>query len=142
MGQRDGRFEIRVGALFCGLAVLFGAFGAHALKDALPEWYGAEAASEKLDVWKTAVLYQLMHGFALLFVGLYVRKLESRLMTIASYAFALGVFLFSGDLYLWVLSDLSIFAMIVPLGGLSFIVGWFLIVLTTFGRKFNVGDSE
>ena len=139
MEQNYWKLNIRAGAIFCGVAVVLGAFGAHALKDVLPEWYDALRASEKLEVWKTAVMYQLMHGFALLFVGLYARFQASRLLTFSSYAFAVGIFLFSGDLYLWVLTDISIFAMIVPLGGLSFILGWLGIVLTTFSRKF---DSE
>lgn len=141
MGQR-WELNIRAGSLFCGLAVLLGAFGSHALKDVLPEWYDPARAAEKLEVWRTAVLYQLVHGLALLFVGLYSRLKQNRLLVLSGYAFGLGIFLFSGDLYLWVLSDISLFAMVVPLGGLSFIFGWLCVVLATLTGKLDKDGIE
>ena len=116
--------RIRIGALTCGTAVLLGAFGAHALKDVLPQWYEAARAIEKLDSWKTAVLYQMIHGLALILVGLLLRDVTSKALRISSFAFLAGILLFSGDLYLWVLTDIKIFAIIVPLGGVSFVFGW------------------
>ncbi|MDG2014262.1 MAG: DUF423 domain-containing protein [Pirellulaceae bacterium] len=125
--------RIRTGALVCGTAVLLGAFGAHALKDVLPQWYDAARAIEKLDSWKTAVVYQMMHGLALILVGLLLRDRPSKALRVAGFAFLTGILLFSGDLYLWVLSDMKPFAMIVPLGGVSFVVGWLCVLFAPLG---------
>ncbi len=94
----------RIGSALAALGVGAGAFGAHALAD-----------NPRLDVWKTAALYHLIHAVALLLPGL--PELTRRLHLG-------GVLLFSGSLYLLVLLDLPKLGMVTPLGGLCFIGGW------------------
>ncbi len=105
------------GVLLAGSGVVLGAFGAHALKASLPP--------ARLDSWETAVLYQLLHGLALFVLGAAgARTLTPTALKVAGSAFALGTVLFSGSIYLLVLTDLTLFGPVTPLGGLAMIGGW------------------
>lgn len=111
-----------LGTLFGGSGVVLGAFGAHALKSRL-----AETA---LQTWQTAVSYQMTHALALLVVGVWLRLLvqagaaPARTLDIAGAAFAVGVLLFSGSLYLLALGGPRWLGPVTPMGGLAFIAGW------------------
>ena len=109
------RFLI-AGVIFAFLAVLLGAFGAHALKD--------QVATEYLEIWKTAVTYQMFHSLALMIWALMGQKIK--LVSIACGCFVLGILLFSGSLYLLVLSGIKMLGMITPIGGTLFLLGWLL----------------
>lgn len=108
-------------AIYGMLAVITGAFGAHALKSRLEP--------SQLEVWHTAVQYQFYHVFALLFLST-LNPLGNNLLEWSYYFFTFGVVLFSGSLYL--LSSRSLLGWnwirfmgpITPLGGLFFILGW------------------
>ncbi len=99
------------------LAVVLGAFGAHALKQSL--------SATALQTWHTAVQYHFVHVLALLAVGLLLKG-TSLLVPgkIAGIAFILGMLLFSGSLYGLALGGPKLLGPITPLGGLCFIVGW------------------
>jgi len=101
----------RLGALFAIVAVALGAFGAHALKDALEQ--GGHA-----DTWRTATNYQMWHALAIALSGLFAHRRR------AAVFFALGILFFSGSLYWIALGAPSWVGPITPLGGLSFMVGW------------------
>ncbi|NRA65103.1 MAG: DUF423 domain-containing protein [Pseudobacteriovorax sp.] len=105
-----------VGALYCGLAVGFGAFGAHALKNMLSEY--------ALGVFETGVKYQFYHGLALLNLGFLASRLEGTSLQVAGYSFIGGVIIFSGSLYTLSLTGHKWLGAITPLGGALFIVGW------------------
>src|SRR5690606_19173476 len=77
--------------LFGLIAVVFGAFGAHGLKDKI----GPEA----LENWKTAVSYQFYHTFALLFLATFSRA-KNNLINLSYLSFTVGILLFCGSLYL------------------------------------------
>lgn len=112
------RFALFLGAVFSFLSVAFGAFGAHALKNKLPEY--------NLNVFHTAVQYQFWHALALLVIGvIYLRETLPYLNTI-TLLFTLGIFIFSGSLYLLALTDIRVFGAITPIGGLLFLSGWIL----------------
>lgn len=111
---------IIAGAIFAGLAVLLGAFGAHALKDML----GSYAST-----WETGVQYQMFHAVGILIVGLLMEKQDSRLYTWAAILFSTGIVFFSGSLYVLSISKVSILSAITPIGGILFVVGWFLLIL-------------
>jgi uncharacterized membrane protein YgdD (TMEM256/DUF423 family) len=99
------------------LAVMLGAFGAHALKSML----GPQA----LQTWHTAVQYHFVHVLALLAVAIILKMGRVSVAgKIAGLAFMLGIVLFSGSLYWLALDGPKILGPITPLGGLSFIVGW------------------
>jgi uncharacterized membrane protein YgdD (TMEM256/DUF423 family) len=103
---------LRTAAVLGFLAVAFGAFGAHALEDFLKE-------SGRVETWQTAVFYHLTHSIML--VWLAGRSPQSSL---ALWAFAVGIVIFSGSLYLLCLTGIGIFGAITPLGGLSLLLGW------------------
>jgi len=103
---------------FVGVAL--GAFGAHALKETL-------VARSGLDVWHTAVLYQLVHSVALLAVGR-ISSPFPRLDVWIARCWAAGIVCFSGSLYLLALGGPKFLGPITPLGGLAFLTGWFLVI--------------
>ncbi|MEO4048892.1 DUF423 domain-containing protein [Pseudomonas sp. CAU 1711] len=107
---------------FSGVAL--GAFAAHGLKSQL--------STEYLAVFQTGVHYQLVHALALFGVALLAERLPGRLPNLAGGLFALGILLFSGSLYALSLSGLGKLGMITPLGGLSFLGGWFCLGLAAW----------
>ena len=113
---------IITGALFGMLAIIFGAFGAHALKKILSE--------DQLKSFETGVKYQMYHAIVLLVLGF-----NFEFSTSAMYwCFTFGILLFSFSIYGLVLSDakgkkLRFLGPITPIGGLLFVVRWLLIVL-------------
>lgn len=115
------RLFAMMGAVFSGLAVAFGAFGAHSLKAILPE--------ASLSVFETAVRYQMYHGLGLVLVGMAARAGIHRCIAPAGWAFLTGIVLFSGSLYLLALLNIRWLGAITPLGGLLFIVGWVLLAV-------------
>jgi uncharacterized membrane protein YgdD (TMEM256/DUF423 family) len=102
------------------LSVMIGAFGAHALKPAL------EAAG-RLDTFETAVKYQFYHTLALVAVGLMMDRITAKALQYAALLFVLGIFLFSGSLYVLCLTGVGVLGAITPLGGVLFIAGWILL---------------
>jgi uncharacterized membrane protein YgdD (TMEM256/DUF423 family) len=114
------------------LAVIAGAFGAHALKAVL--------SLQQLDTWHTAVQYQFYHVFALLFLSTFSR-FKNNLIVTTYYLFTLGIILFSGSLYLLACRDVlkmpGLVAMgpVTPLGGLLFIAGWVTLALAGIRSK-------
>ena len=113
---------LQLAFVFALLAVVFGAFGAHALKKVLSEY--------QLGIFETGVRYQFYHAIALLAVFLLSNYLPVRFTRWAGICFIAGIFLFSGSLYLLACSDLiglenkSIVGPMTPIGGLFFILGW------------------
>lgn len=108
-------------SLFGALAVLAGAFGAHALKAIL--------TPEALVWWGTAVEYHFYHTLLSLVYGvlaLLVEKPLEKSLCYASYLALLGVLLFSGSLYLLALTGWMSFTLLTPLGGLCFCLAWVL----------------
>lgn len=114
-------------ASFLGaLAVTLGAFAAHKLKDIF--------APEVLQVFETAVKYQMYHAMALLAVGILYGGFPVRQLLWAGNLFIAGILLFSGSLYiLCIVKHLQAGALwvgaITPFGGACFIVGWLMIAM-------------
>ncbi|MFG6147267.1 DUF423 domain-containing protein [Halobacillus sp. B23F22_1] len=108
-----------LGALNGFLAVALGAFGAHGLE--------GKVSAKGLSQWEKAVNYQMFHTMALFVTGLLMSKIQTGLLTGAGWFFFIGIILFSGSLYIYAPSGIKTFAMITPLGGLSFLVGWILL---------------
>lgn len=115
-----------MGALFAGLSVILGAFGAHALEAIL--------TVELQQTYETAARYQMYHGLALLASGLIYAHLPVKALRWASICFIIGTVLFSGSLYLLVMLKsggqvgLGGFGLITPIGGLFFILGWIMFI--------------
>ena len=113
---------IITGAFFGMLAIIFGAFGAHALKKILSD--------DQLKSFETGVKYQMYHAIILLLLGF-----NFQFSTSAMYwCFTLGIILFSFSIYGLVLNDakgkkLKFLGPITPIGGLLFVVGWLLLII-------------
>ena len=113
---------LMVVAILGGLAVALGAFGAHALEGKLSDQY--------LEVYKTAVQYQMIHTLALLGVAILgAIHPEAPWLRPSAWLFLVGTVLFSGSLYALVFSGIRPLGMITPIGGLAFILGWVALAL-------------
>lgn len=122
---------ITISCIILAVAVGLGAFGAHALKDSL--------TADQLDVWKTATLYQFIHGLALLILSIVYQTRPSKWLWTAIITLLLGVILFSGSLYLLTTMGWRWLGPITPIGGLAFILGW---IFTIFGLKESLQNAE
>lgn len=123
------KFFISMAAIMAGLSVASGAFASHALK--------ARLSQRALEIFETGSKYQMYHALALLIVGLLLIRSDeaSTLLNTASWAFIVGIVLFSGSLYALSLSDIKWFGAITPLGGVAFLVGWGCLAITAWSFK-------
>ncbi len=112
----DGRVFAAIGAGLALLAVGAGAFGAHMLEDRI--------SGELLDVFDTAVQYQVYHALGLLAVGAFSMNHSTRLLQWAGNLFVAGTVVFSGSLYLLAFTGIGWLGAITPIGGVCFLVGW------------------
>lgn len=113
------RLFLFLGAANAGLAVAFGAFGAHGLKGLDPAW---------LAVYRTAAEYHMYHALGLLAIGALGSSLPaSRTLDTAGWLMLVGIVLFSGSLYALSLSGLRWLGAIAPFGGTAFIAAWALL---------------
>ncbi len=119
-----------VGALFGLTGVALGAFGAHGLEKGLAaSGLDAGTVADRLGTWEVAVRYQIYHALALLILGVLATRCGTLSRLLSGIAFVLGVLIFSGCLYGYVLSGVKTLAMIVPVGGVLLIVGWGLLIV-------------
>lgn len=113
---------IILGALNAGLAVAFGAFGAHILEGRLEPKY--------MDIWGKAVTYQMLHAVGLLVVGILMGKLPlNAFLNWSGWLMFIGILLFSGSLYILSVTQISVLGAITPFGGVSFIAAWILMIV-------------
>jgi uncharacterized membrane protein YgdD (TMEM256/DUF423 family) len=117
------QFTLLFASILGGLAVIFGAFGAHALKKLLNE--------DQLKSFETGVKYQLYHAIVLLVIGFNL-SLDTTLEKYMVYSFMIGIILFSFSIYGLVISStnnkkLKFLGPITPLGGLLLVCGWILL---------------
>lgn len=114
-----------VGAIFMALGVIFGAFGAHALKEIV--------SAKQLANWQTGVLYQFLHALALIALAPSVVSWSKKRAQITLILFCLGILLFSGSLFGLATIEQSavrkVIGPLTPIGGLCFIAGWLAVVL-------------
>ena len=125
------QFTLLFASILGGLAVIFGAFGAHALKKILNE--------EQLKSFETGVKYQMYHALVLLIIG-FNFKLETASEKYMVYSFIIGILLFSFSIYGLVISSaknkkLTFLGPITPLGGLFLIIGWLLLFVSVLNTS-------
>lgn len=118
-----------IAALYGVLAVILGAFGAHALKEKLDAY--------QLEIFNKGVQYQFYHVIALFAVVFLAEKIQPKTLTFAGWFFSVGILFFSGSLYLLATRSLMgtdaltpILGPVTPLGGLCFIIGWTLLLVS------------
>lgn len=113
-----------VGASLAGLAVLLGAFGAHGLK--------SKVSPEDLAIFETGVRYHMYHALGLLLIGIIGFNVSQDVIQIPAYLISAGIIIFSGSLYLLVLTDTRWLGAITPIGGVCFIAGWILLAFNLY----------
>ena len=118
-----------IAAIYGMLAVVLGAFGAHALKDKLDVY--------QHTIYEKAVSYQFYHIAALLAVAFFADKMQTKTLNYAGWFFTAGILFFSGSLYLLATRSLlgtdaltPVLGPITPIGGLCLIIGWILLLLS------------
>ena len=112
------QFFLTIAAIFGGLSVAGGAFGAHALREKISE--------RSLEIFDTGARYQMYHALALLLVAMLMSRLDSPPTTllVSGWLFIIGVVIFSGSLYALSLTGIKSLGAVAPLGGLALILGW------------------
>ena len=129
-----GRRWAAAAAALGAVGVALGAFGAHALEDAV--------TPDRLETWRTAAQYHLVHALAGVVAGALAAVSSSRAALWAARLFVVGVALFSGSLYALVLLDLGVLGAVAPLGGGAFIAGWGLLGVALWKRPAGLeGDT-
>lgn len=117
---------IKTGSVLMFIAVAMGAFGSHALK--------AKFNAYQMDIFKTAVLYHLIHALAVFAIGILYSQTNDPKINLSAVFITAGIFLFSGSLYLLAITQAKWLGAITPLGGLSFLIGWTLILFSRIPR--------
>ncbi|MBA3721157.1 MAG: DUF423 domain-containing protein [Parachlamydiaceae bacterium] len=109
------------GSLLAMLAIVAGAFGSHYLKNKL--------SIENLNIFEVAVRYQMYHALALIGLAIALRIFPSSLLITAGWLFIVGTVIFSGSLYLLILTGVKKWGAVTPIGGVLLVIGWFLSLL-------------
>ncbi|KMK95833.1 DUF423 domain-containing protein [Rossellomorea marisflavi] len=113
---------IIIGAINAFLSVALGAFGAHALEGKISAKY--------IETWNTGVQYQMFHAIGILIIGVMLGNLApSSLLSWSGWLMLIGTILFSGSLYVLSLSGIKVLGAITPLGGVSFLAAWVLLII-------------
>ena len=120
------RLFVILGSVLMFLGVGAGAFGAHGLSRYFEQY------PDLSGTYDTAVQYLMIHGLALFAVAWVTSNWSGQLAIWAGYLFLLGVFLFSGSLFLLVLTRVGWFGAITPLGGIAFLAGWLCLALAAW----------
>ncbi len=108
-------------SVFLTLAVAIGAFGAHGLK--------SHISVDMMQVYKTGVEYHFYHALGLLMVGVLSMSMPSGYIKWSAILLSVGIILFSGSLYALATTGIKSLGAITPLGGLSFIAGWIMLII-------------
>jgi uncharacterized membrane protein YgdD (TMEM256/DUF423 family) len=124
------QFFLTIAAIFGGLSVAGGAFGAHALREKI--------SARALEIFDTGARYQMYHALALLLVAILLSRLESPPTTllVSGWLFIIGVVIFSGSLYAISLTGIKSLGAVAPLGGLALMLGWAALAVAGATIKF------
>ena len=115
-----------LGSVFAGLAVVLGAFGAHALSSRIP--------ADRLATFEIGVRYQMYHALGLFVVGWAVDRWPQSGLHVAGWLFVAGILVFGGTLYGMAFGGPRWLGAITPIGGLCFIAGWVLLAVSSLRR--------
>ena len=115
---------IIIASLFAALAILFGAFGSHALKERL--------SAQSLEVYDIATRYLMFHALGIFLIALLGFQLPKESLEIPVLMMIVGTSIFSGSLYLIAMLDFKKLGMVTPIGGLLLIVSWLLLAYNTY----------
>ncbi|BAZ84719.1 DUF423 domain-containing protein [Dolichospermum compactum] len=124
------QFFLTIAAIFGGLSVAGGAFGAHALREKI--------SARALEIFDTGSRYQMYHALALVLVAILISHLENppRTLLVSGWLFMIGVVIFSGSLYALSLTGIKSLGAVAPLGGLALMLGWAALAVAGATIKF------
>ncbi|MFV8368562.1 DUF423 domain-containing protein [Flavobacterium sp. LB2R40] len=122
---------LSTGTIIGMIAIILGAFGAHALKKVL--------SIEQLSTFETGVRYQMYHALFLLCIGL-LKDIPEKTKKVIYFLVLFGVILFSGSIYLLAINQLTTFdfkaiGFLTPIGGLLLILAWGVLLITLLNKK-------
>jgi uncharacterized membrane protein YgdD (TMEM256/DUF423 family) len=121
---------ISTGAIFGMIAIILGAFGAHALKKVL--------TLDELSTFETGVKYQMYHALFLVFIGM--ASISQKAKKTIFFLVVIGVIFFSGSIYLLATNSLTTFdfkiiGFVTPIGGLLLISAWGVLFMNYINNK-------
>ena len=131
--DRERQF-LFLGAVSGFLAVALGAFGAHALKDAL--------SADLLAVFETGVRWQAVHAVVILVTGVLAGRGHGPLVPAAGWLFVAGTVIFSGSLYVLALSGVRAWGAVTPVGGVAWLAGWVCLAAAGLRRRGRIVEIE
>jgi uncharacterized membrane protein YgdD (TMEM256/DUF423 family) len=125
---------LSTGTILGIIAIILGAFGAHALKKIL--------SLDQLNTFETGVRYQMYHALFLLFLGI-LKDVSQKTKKIVYSLILSGVILFSGSIYLLATNtltafDFTIIGFVTPIGGLLLILAWSVLLLNILNKKSQI----
>tara|TARA_B100000674_G_scaffold160116_1_gene127961 strand:+ start:190 stop:558 length:369 start_codon:yes stop_codon:yes gene_type:complete len=115
---------IIIASLFAALAILFGAFGSHALKERL--------SVQSLEVYDIATRYLMFHALGIFLIALLGFQLPKESLEMPVIIMISGTSIFSGSLYLIAMLNYKKLGMVTPIGGLLLIVSWLLLAYSIY----------
>jgi len=110
------------GGVFGFLGIVIGAFGAHGIK--------SRVTPELLVIFETGVKYQMYHALALIAIGVLLQRVQIPMLATSGWLMIVGTLIFSGSLYVLVLTGVRTWGAVTPIGGLCFLGGWFLFIIS------------
>ena len=128
---------IAIGAILGAIGVSLGAIGAHGLEGFLERrGYVGDDLARRLEIFDTAIHYQMLHALALVLTGLALQHRATAWWRVAAWSFLIGVLLFSGLLKVLTFAAPSWnwLGIIVPVGGVAMIVGWLALAIGALRR--------
>lgn len=150
--MKSARSWIVIGALLAGLSVVLGAFAAHGLEGLLSMLYADQtkvlsgltvpASYKYAQDFKTASQYQMYHSLALILLGIVAGHEPRRSHWLAALCFVLGIVLFSGSLYILVLTGQKWLGAIAPIGGTLMIVGWLFFAVSSLAKTNETSTED
>ena len=118
------KLYIITGSVFAALAILFGAFGSHALKEKL--------TLEQLEIYDIATRYLMFHALGIFAIGMLGYQVPIEVLTWPLLIMVFGILIFSGSLYLISLAGYKKLGMVTPIGGLALIISWLMVAYNIY----------
>ena len=118
------KIYIITGSVFAALAILFGAFGSHALKEKLNP--------DQLETYDIATRYLMFHALGIFAIGILGYQVPGEILTLPLLLMVLGILIFSGSLYLISLVGYKKLGMVTPIGGLALIISWLMLAYNIY----------
>ncbi len=121
------------GAMFMALAVILGAISSHGLNS---------LSDSALNLFQLGVQYQIYHAIGLIAIGIMMNQAPHEKLQFAGRLMFIGIVCFSGGLYAYALSGITMIKYIIPVGGLCLIASWLSVVWAIFSKNKGVRSDD